>query len=225
MNTEEKDLLARCSRMGASTWSDALDACGIAGVLQGIERRAGQGIAAGFAATARHAVGAPGSFERSDFAVGKLVAATGPGRVLMVDIGGAPISTFGGLASMAAVARQAAGVVIDGACRDVDEIRACGLTMASRWVAPTTGKTRLQLQSMGEPVTVGGIRVNEGDLVVIDDTGTVVVPRGALPQVLEASERIQAVDAAVEKAIRQGRSFGEAAAAANYIPLPAAGGS
>lgn len=219
MNSDDKALLDRCARMGTSTWSDALDASGIAGVVQGIARRSGEGLAVGFAATARHVWGPLGDFDRAEFAVGKLVAATGPGRVLVVDVGGAAISTFGGIASLAAAGRHATAVVIDGGCRDTDEIRATGLTLASRWVTPTTGKTRLKLQSMGEPVTIGGVAVNEGDLVVVDDTGIVVVPRAALPRVLEAAEGILAVDHAVEKGIREGKTFAESAADANYIPL------
>ncbi|HWI83709.1 RraA family protein [Ramlibacter sp.] len=219
MNSEDKALLARCARMGSSTWSDALDACGIAGVVQGIPRRAGEGVAVGFAATARHEWGPLGDFDRADFAVGRLVAATGPGRVLMVDVGGAAISTFGGIASLAAAGRKATAVVIDGGCRDTDEIRATGLTLAARWVTPTTGKTRLRLQSMGEPVTLGGVTVSEGDLVVVDDTGIAVVPRQELARVLAEAERILAVDHAVEQGVRAGKSFAEAAADANYIPL------
>ncbi len=218
MTPADKALLARCARMGTSTWSDALDACGLAGVVQGLTRRSGEGLAIGFATTAHHALGPLGDFDRADFAVGKLVAATGPGRVLVVDVGGAAISTFGGIAAFAAADRHATAVVIDGACRDVDEIRATGLTLASRWVTPTTGKTRLKLQSLGEPVTVGGVTVCEGDLVAVDDTGIVVVPRAELPRVLEEAERILAVDHAVEKGIREGKTFAESAAAANYIP-------
>jgi regulator of RNase E activity RraA len=218
MSPAEKALLARCARMGSSTWSDALDCLGIAGVVQGIARRSGEGLMVGFATTARHTWGPLGDFDRADFAVGKLVAATGPGRVLMVDVGGAAISTFGGIAATAAKGRHATGVVIDGGCRDVDEIQAAGLSLCSRWVTPVTGKTRLQLQSLGEPVAIGGVTVSEGDLVVGDDTGIVVVPRSDIARALEEAERILEVDLAVEHGIREGKTFAEAAAAANYIP-------
>jgi len=214
----ERELLARYAQIGSSTWSDALDSFGIAGVTQGITRRSGEGRVVGFATTARHVFGQLGEFERADFAVGKLVAATGPGRVLVVDMGGQPISTFGGIASTAAKLRGATAVVIDGGCRDVDEIQATGLWLASRWATPTTGKTRLKLASMGEPVTIGGIRVSEGDLVVCDDTGIVVVPRAKLEAVLEKALEMLETDLAVEQAVKAGKSFGEAAAAANYIP-------
>ena len=218
MTSAEKSLLARCARMGSSTWSDALDALGIAGAMQGIVQRSGKGVMVGFATTARHTWGPLGGFHRADFAVGKLVAATEPGRVLVVDMGGAAISTFGGLAASAATARQATGVVIDGGCRDVDEIRGTGLWLASRWVTPVTGKTRLKLEALGGKVTIGGVTVNEGDLIVGDATGIVAVPRADITRALEKAERILEVDLTVERGIQAGKTFADAAAAADYIP-------
>ncbi|HVY05878.1 MAG TPA: RraA family protein [Burkholderiales bacterium] len=218
MTAAEKELLSRCAGIGTSTWSDALDALGVPGVVQGISRRSGKGRIAGFAATARHVCGSLGQFDRAEFAVGKLLAATSPGLVLVVDMGGANISTFGGLAAMAASRRQATGVIIDGGCRDLDEIRETGLWLASRWVTPTTGKTRVKLESMGEPVRAGGVEVCEGDLIVGDDTGIVIVKRADIERALKHAKRILQVDVAVESGIKAGKSFGEAAAAANYIP-------
>ncbi|CAM3928620.1 RraA family protein [Bordetella muralis] len=224
MSDSDQALLARCAAIGTSTWADAMDTLGIAGVTQGITRRAGLGRIVGFAVTARHVWGELGDFEKADFAVGRLVAATGPGRVLMVDAGGTCISTFGGIASLAASKRDATAVVIDGACRDVDEIQATGLWLASRHVTPLTGKTRLRLQAMGEPVTIGGVEVEEGDLVVGDDTGLVVIPRGRVDEVLVAAQEALAVDERVEQSVREGMSFAEAAAAANYIPASTGAG-
>jgi len=218
MTQNESNLLRQCAAIASSTWSDALDALGIAGVIRDIPRRSGRGRIAGFAATARHVSGELGDFDRADFAVGRLVAASGPGIVLMIDAGGAAISTFGGIASLAAVRRGATAVVIDGACRDVDEIQATGLWLASRWVTPVTGKTRLRLQAMGGPVTIGGVAVSQGDLVVGDETGLVVVPRGRIDEALAAACEAMAVDDRVEAGIRAGLSFAEAAAKANYIP-------
>jgi regulator of RNase E activity RraA len=218
MDTNEQKLLARCAAIGVSSWSDALDELGIDGVLQGMTQRSGSGRMCGFAVTARQLAGRLGDFEKSDFAVGPLVAAAGPGKVLMVDIGGAPISTMGGLAALATSRQGASGVVIDGACRDLDEIRATKLWLASRWVMPTTGKRRLKLQPLGGTVTVGGIQVSQGDLVVGDDTGIVVVPKARLNHALEQAERIVAIDEKVEERIRAGESFAAAAAAAGYLP-------
>ena len=220
-NTNEAadgELLARCALIATSTWSDALDVVGIRGIVEGLVRRGGEGRIAGFAATAQQVAGEVGQYDKSRFGVGKLIAAARPGRVLMVSSAGAVVSTMGGLASLAASRQGATGVVIDGACRDVDEIRETGLWLASRHVTPRTGKTRLSLVEMGGPVIVGGIRVEEGDLVVADETGIVVVPRARLHEVLAAAEAALAVDELMEQGVRAGLSFAEAAARANYLP-------
>lgn len=218
MTINEQDVLKRGAAIGASTWSDALDELGIAGTLLDIPRQSGTGLAIGFAVTARVLTGQLGDFEKSDFAVGQLIAATGPGKILMVDMGGARISTMGGLAALGASNQQATGIVIDGACRDIDEIRATKLWVSSRWVAPTTGKTRVKVLPLGGDITVGGVSVSQGDLVAGDDTAIVVIPRAHVEAALVIAERIVAIDERVEVRIRAGESFGSAAATAGYIP-------
>jgi regulator of RNase E activity RraA len=217
MKLDPAQMLERCKQIGTSTWSDALDECGISGVVRGLAQRGGHGRFAGFAVTAREIAGPLGSFPRKEFGVGRMIAAVRPDEVLVVDMGGAEVSTFGGLAAMATKRRGAAAVIIDGGCRDLDEIRASGLWVASRHVTPTTGKTRLKLEALGEKVTVGAVAVAPGDLIVGDDTGIVAVPRDELERVLEIAERMLAIDAAVERGIEAGKSFADAASAANYI--------
>src|SRR5207248_9606514 len=102
------ELLQRCKSIGTGAWSDALDACGISGVVRGLLQRSGRGRFAGFAVTARERAGELGSFPRADFGVGKMIAALEPGGVLMADLGGADVSTFGGLAALATKQRGAA---------------------------------------------------------------------------------------------------------------------
>jgi len=218
MTINERDILERGAAIGASTWSDALDEIGIFGTVEGIARQSGSGQMIGFAVTARELTGQLGDFEKHDFAVGQLIAATGPGKVLMVDMGGARISTMGGLAALAASNQDATGVVIDGACRDLNEIRETKLWLSSRWVAPTTGKTRLKLLPLECEISIGGISVSQGDLVVGDDTAIVVIPRAEVEETLVIAERIMVVDEQVEERIRAGESFSSAAAAAGYIP-------
>jgi len=218
MTSLDSEVLQRCSQIGSSTWADALDSLEIDGVTQGITLRAGAGRVVGQAVTARHVWGQLGDFDRADFAVGRLIEATGPGKILVIDAGGQAISTFGGIASKAAALRHATAVLIDGACRDVDEITRTGLWMASRHVTPLTGKTRLHLQEMGGQVSLGGIAVSQGDLIVGDETGIVVIPFNRIEQTLAAAQDILLVDNEVETAVDRGVSFTEAAAAANYIP-------
>ncbi|KRR15055.1 RraA family protein [Bradyrhizobium retamae] len=215
---KDRDLLARCAAIAVSTWSDALDELGVKGVVQGIKHRSGQGRMSGFAVPAKHVAGTLGEFDKSKFGVGQLVAAATPGTVLMIDVNGAAISTLGGLAALSVKAQGASGVVIDGGCRDLDEIRATGLWLASRWVTPTTGKGRLNLQRLGQAVSIGGVSVGPSDLVVGDETGVVVVPRSRLKEALEIATRITDLDERVEKLIRAGKPFAIAAAMEGYLP-------
>ena len=210
-------LLSRCERIATSTWSDALDELAIKGVVTGLSQRSGSGRFAGYAVTAREVAGPLQAFARREFAVGSLIASVGPGQVLVVDAGGAEVSTFGGLATLATSLRGAAAVVIDGGCRDVDEIRATNLWLASRFVTPLSGKTRISVESIGDPVHLGGLLVRAGDLVVGDETGIVNVPRASIAAVLAKAESIVEKDRMIAAALRAGKSFSEAATAADYI--------
>jgi regulator of RNase E activity RraA len=204
-------------QIGTSTWSDVLDEMGVQGVIGGLSRRGGDGRFAALAMTAKAQAGPLGSVSREEFAVGQMIDAAGPGEALVIDAGGAGVSTFGGLASLAARIKGIEAVVIDGACRDVEEIRETGLWLASRHVMPLTGKRRIRVESIGQRISIGGVGVGPGDLLVGDDTGIVVIPRQHLGAALEISRRIVGIDHQIERAIRSGVSFRDAARSANYI--------
>lgn len=72
-------------------------------------------------------------------------------------------------------------------------------------------KTRLKLEAMNEPVTIGGITVRPGDVIIGDDTGIVAVPREEFERVLAEADKMVAIDHAMERAIRAGAPFYEAA--------------
>jgi|SRR5579859_1033315 regulator of RNase E activity RraA len=217
MSSTDSKLLERCARIGTSTWSDALDELGIAGVIRGLSHLSGQGRFAAFAMTVRETTGALGSYALADFAVANFLGTVEPGRVLMIDMAGAEVSTFGGMAALATIMRRAAAVVIDGGCRDLDDIRRSGLWLASRHVTPTSGKRRAKVESIGEAVTIGGVVVQAGDLVVGDETGLVSVPRKALERALARAEEMVSLDQQIEAALENGRSFGEATEKTGYV--------
>ncbi|TDR90073.1 regulator of RNase E activity RraA [Enterovirga rhinocerotis] len=214
---EPADLLARCALIATSTWSDALDEAGLDGLVEGLPRRSGQGRFAAFASTAKLSVAPRGTYPKGQLGVGEIIEAVGAGGVLLVEMGGAVVSTFGGLAARAAAAKNVAAVVIDGACRDLDEIVDSGLWLASRHVTPRTGKTRGRLDAIGEPVVIGSVTIAAGDLVVGDDTGLVAIPRDRLRDILAIAEAKRATDDAVEAGLRAGLTFAEAARRAAYL--------
>jgi regulator of RNase E activity RraA len=66
-------------------------------------------------------------------------------------------------------------------------------------------------------VHLGGLLVRAGDLVVGDETGIVIVPRAGIATVVAKAAAIVEKDRMIEAALRAGKSFSEAATAADYI--------
>lgn len=108
-----------------------------------------------------------------------------PGSVLVYVMQDAPdIAAMGNLMATTAKVRGLAGAVIDGAVRDITEIRQIGLPVWSRRVSPATSVGRMVSVDKQIPVMCGGIEVRPGDYLVADADGVVVVPQAAAEQVV-----------------------------------------
>lgn len=109
-----------------------------------------------------------------------------PGSVLVyVMQDGLEIAAMGNLMATTAKVRGLEGVVIDGAVRDITEIRQIGLPVWSRRVSPATSVGRMVSVDKQIPVLCAGVMVSPGDYIVADADGAVVVPQQAAAQVLE----------------------------------------
>ncbi len=206
--------LDRCRAIAAGTWSDALDAVGLRGVISGLTLRSGGSRVAGIAYTVQEIAG---EYPVERFTIGDVLEAVTDDAMLVFDLGGQPVSTFGGLAALAAVQKGAAGVLVDGACRDVDEIRSTGLWLASRHVTPLSGKGRICVTGTNLAVSIGGITVSPGDCIVGDDTGIVRIPAGRFAEVLEIAEDLNARDQKFAESLRGGESFRSAASRLRHL--------
>lgn len=99
-----------------------------------------------------------------------------PGDVIVVDQGGVGPACWGELASESCLQRGVAGVVIDGAIRDVDAIRALKFPAFARILTPTAGEPK-GFGEIGVPIKVGGVTIEPGDWIAGDDSGVVRIPR------------------------------------------------
>ncbi|MGE5242901.1 MAG: RraA family protein [Betaproteobacteria bacterium] len=205
------NLVARCRAIATSTWSDALDAAGLEGVIQGLTRRSGGGRLAGPAVTVRESAAGLGDHSAAAFDVGAILDAAGTGCVLAIDLGGAEVSALGGLAADAAVRRGVAGAAIDGGCRDLEAIQAAGLWVSSRHVTPLTGRGRVRVEAINQPVSIGGVVVRPGDWIVGDETGLIRIEAAHLAELLGRAEALEARDRQFETALRRGERFGDVA--------------
>src|SRR5690606_26593800 len=99
------------------------------------------------------------------------------GAVVVLDNGGRQDATvWGDLLTMVASARGLAGTAIDGVCRDSDRAVELEYPIYCRGTWMRTGKDRVRVEAYAEPVTLGGVRVEPGDILVGDSDGIVVVP-------------------------------------------------
>ncbi len=135
-----------------------------------------------------------------------------PGDVVVVDAGGeTETSVFGGLMGSLFRNRGVQGAVIDGACRDTDELRDLGFVVFSRAVTARGTHTmfsgRKDDVELNVPVQCGGIVVNPGDMIVADEIGITVVPAAQLAPVLAAAREQAEREEATRRRIREGRTF------------------
>lgn len=98
------------------------------------------------------------------------------GDVIVVDAGGGTTAVWGELASRSAIVKKVSGVVIDGAARDVEDIRKAGFSVFSRYVSSNAGEPR-GLGEINVPIRCGGMVVRPGDYVIGDSDGVIVVPK------------------------------------------------
>jgi 4-hydroxy-4-methyl-2-oxoglutarate aldolase len=138
------------------------------------------------------------------------VDASGPGEVIVIaNEGRVDCAGWGGLLSLAASLRGIEGVIIDGACRDVPEAAELELPVFGRAPVAVTARGRVVEKTWNQPVTVLGITVRPGDLVIADASGVAFVPQSAEADVVAAAEQIAARETAMAKALRQGAPISE----------------
>ncbi|HEY7324027.1 MAG TPA: hypothetical protein VH520_04300 [Streptosporangiaceae bacterium] len=198
-------LLARLATLDSCACSDALDRLGLAGVASGLRaltvtRRVTGRVITVALEPAGSAVASGGRHLGT-----AAIEAAQPGDVIVVAAGGrVDAAGWGGVLSLAATMRGVRGVIVDGACRDVDESTTLGLPVYARAAIPATARGRQAEVGWNTPVEVAGIAVVPGDLVVADGSGVVFVPASRATDVIATAEQIAAREAAMARRLRAG---------------------
>jgi len=117
------------------------------------------------------------------------------GDVVVVDNGGRlDTATWGEFHGYACKRNGVAGAIIDGATRDGPEIRNSGFPTFVRGLTPVSSKWELKTASINEPVMLGPVQVNPGDIMFADETGILVIPAAKKELVLSKANEIRAAE-------------------------------
>jgi regulator of RNase E activity RraA len=211
MNVSD-EVLGLFAQLATPTIANALDDVGFEGVLEGLTQMVPGTRCTGRATTAREVTGRRGDFSSEDFKVGHAIEAARPGDILVIDNSGHCVSTFGGLATLAAKTKGLAGLLVDGGVRDREEMVAHGFLVFARHMTPLTGRTRLSVTAINEPVSCGGVRIRPGDVIVADGSGAVCIPAEHAAKVAELARGYARDDELAAAELGKGLTLREAMA-------------
>ena len=164
--------------------SDILDELRIAGVVQGLKPLSPESRILGRAKTLklrplREGEDFRGIYQALD-SYERIVA----NDVIVVENGTPEYAYFGDLNARLAIRAGAVGAIIDGATRDSNNLRAIGFPVFARGTNCTDVRKRATVEEIDGPVTIGGRRVEAGELVFADADGVIVIPKRHEQQVL-----------------------------------------
>ena len=134
----------------------------------------------------------------------------GPGDVLVIYNGSNFIAPWGGLATLSCKIKGIEGAVIDGAVRDVDEIRAMNYPIFSSGITPNAGDPK----GMGEinsEITCAGQAVRPGDYIVGDESGVVVIPKERAYEIARRAKEVEKTESRLYEEIRRGSTLSQVA--------------
>lgn len=123
-----------------------------------------------------------------------------PGDVLVIDARGyLGNSVWGGIQALYACKVGVAGLVVDGAIRDVEDMRKIKFPVYCKGITPA-GPHKGWADCVNVPIQCCGVPVNPGDLIIGDDDGVAVVPLKRLEEVYEeAVKRLKTEEQWVQK--------------------------
>ena len=214
--------LKKFANLSTSNISDALDKLGLIGTCEGVFPVLDDVKVLGTAFTVKYKPTDPAR----PGTVGDFLDSVKKGQVVVIDNGGRTNCTvWGDIMTTYAKRRQVAGTVIDGACRDVDGIRSLRYPIFTKGHYMRTGKDRVQLEAVNIPISVSGVRVRPGDVVVGDSNGVVIFPAERAEEVARLARKVEETEQEIIREIERGAKLGDARKKHGYHSLQRRTGS
>ena len=202
-------LVERLSRLDTCAVSDALDRLGMTGVVLGIHPTAPPAKIAGRVVTMKLVDRTTENSATTTHLGTHAIQAASPGDVIVIQHGRTDAAGWGGILSAGAKTKGVAGVIVDGAARDIDEARELEFPVFAREAIPLTARGRIVEESYQQPVRIGRIDVHPGDLVLADGSGVAFIAAEKAEEVLESAEMIAGREAKMKTDVMAGHPITE----------------
>jgi 4-hydroxy-4-methyl-2-oxoglutarate aldolase len=198
------DWVLRLGKLDSCAISDALDSLSLPGAVTGIQRLATRKRICGRVLTVTLEAAA-GRAPPTRHLCTAAIEAAAPGDVIVVQQRtGIDAAGWGGVLSTSAAVKGLAGVIVEGPARDIDESEQLAFPVFARNATARTARRRIQETACNEPVQVGDVAVNSGDLVIADASAVVFIGAAHVAEVLKVAERIAARESLMVAAARAG---------------------
>jgi len=210
----------------AYTLADGARRAGIGAVLHGLKPQSSAAQFIGRARTARIDYRPHGQIPLAEYGTGALLESCAPGDCLLLDGGGIMLTAMGDLAVHALHRSGAAAAIINACVRDIEAIEQIGLPVFARGPAITTMAGRAKIVGIGDPVTIDGVTINNGDLIAGCRGGIVAIPWQDRTRALTEARRVLTSDQQMLAGIEAGESFSTLWAKHKALPsLPSTQGN
>lgn len=127
------------------------------------------------------------------------------GTILAIDANGYSAGHIGEIIVAACMKRGLIGLIIDGGCRDANDIEELGFPVFTRSLNPG-GTVKESVGNINIPINFGGIIINPGDIVFGDRDGLIIIPKNIYREVLEKAEAIYKKELDVRKMVEDGKT-------------------
>ncbi|MBT5186615.1 MAG: RraA family protein [Kordiimonadaceae bacterium] len=202
------DLLNRLKAIDSCAVSDAMDSLGLPGEVTGINNQTTKDKIIGRTLTVKLVAGKPEGGSVKHLCSGAIEMGAKGNVIVIEQRTGIDAAGWGGVLSNAAQHNGIEGVIVEGPARDIDEAAGLGFTVYARGHTARTARARIYEQSYNTEITVGDVKVNEGDVVIADGSAVVFIPAGRAEEVIKIAERIVSKEQLMTEAVRSGTPVG-----------------
>lgn len=132
------------------------------------------------------------------------------GSIIVISIPpGVTTANWGGMMSTRARVMKLGGVVLDGRARDIEEHRRMGFPVFARGVSVHGSGGYTLPSSVREPINCGGVAVRQGDIILGDVNGVVVIPKERIEEVIAKMDELAEIEEKITSELEKGATIGE----------------